>query len=257
MARSWLVGWVSYRLLITVVLWGMPAGEVALGQDEKSSRVVGPESEFCQSERTSRNADVHGLAALYCIGPGPIQTTLHAAHLTARPVFYGAAPSTWLGAALAPNQFAAAAAYRLTLTQGLTYAATVGLKFAVSRPRPYVDWLFKARVARHRGRVGRDIRLSFPSGHASLSVALATSWSLSYPRWYVLAPGALWATGVTLSRLHLGVHYPSDVLAGAALGAGMALFVHELRDVLTPDPLQHDDPAGPSPAVPITIRLRF
>lgn len=248
---------VPLRLLFSVVLVSGSGGDLALGQHEEPSRVVGSESEFCQSNSASRTADVHGLAAVYCIGPGPATTALHGAHVTARSVFYGAVPSAWLGAALTRDREAAAAAYRLSLTQGLTYGATVGLKFAVSRPRPYVDWPLEARAERHRGFVGRDSRLSFPSGHASLSVALATSWSLSYPRWYVIAPGTLWATGVTLSRVHLGVHYPSDVLAGAVLGAAVALFVHELRDVLTPGRLQPQGTDGPSPAVPITVRLRF
>ena len=64
---------------------------------------------------------------------------------------------------------------------------------------------------------------SFPSGHTSTAFALATSLSIRYPKWYVIAPSALWACSVGVSRMNEGVHYPTDVLAGAALGAGCAV----------------------------------
>jgi membrane-associated phospholipid phosphatase len=51
---------------------------------------------------------------------------------------------------------------------------------------------------------------------------LATSLSITYPKWYVIAPSAIWACGVGFSRINQGVHYPSDVLAGAAIGVGCA-----------------------------------
>ncbi|HSC36729.1 MAG TPA: phosphatase PAP2 family protein, partial [Chitinophagaceae bacterium] len=63
---------------------------------------------------------------------------------------------------------------------------------------------------------------SFPSGHTSSAFAMATSISMSYPKWYVIAPCYLWAGTVGVSRIVLGVHYPSDVLAGALVGMGSA-----------------------------------
>ena len=65
--------------------------------------------------------------------------------------------------------------------------------------------------------------VSFPSGHTATAFALATSLSIRYPKWYVIAPSALWACSVGISRMNEGVHYPTDVLAGAALGAGFAV----------------------------------
>lgn len=62
---------------------------------------------------------------------------------------------------------------------------------------------------------------SFPSGHASSTFSLATGLSLHFPKWYVIAPSYFYATIVSLSRPYLGVHYPSDILAGAILGAAM------------------------------------
>jgi undecaprenyl-diphosphatase len=65
---------------------------------------------------------------------------------------------------------------------------------------------------------------SFPSGHATTAFALATLLALWYPRWAIGFLGL--AVGVGFTRVLLGVHFPSDVLAGAALGMGAALIVH-------------------------------
>jgi undecaprenyl-diphosphatase len=70
---------------------------------------------------------------------------------------------------------------------------------------------------------------SFPSGHTSSAFNTATFICLTYPKWYVIAPAALWATSVAYSRMYLGVHYPSDVLAGAVLGAGTAYLTYYLN----------------------------
>ncbi len=70
----------------------------------------------------------------------------------------------------------------------------------------------------------------FPSGHTSLAFAIATSLSLKYPKWYVIAPSYVWACSVGYSRMNLGVHYPSDVLAGAVLGAGSAFLTYKLNE---------------------------
>jgi membrane-associated phospholipid phosphatase len=55
-----------------------------------------------------------------------------------------------------------------------------------------------------------------------MAFATATSLSLAYPKWYVIVPSFAYAGTVAYSRMHLGVHYPSDVAAGAVIGAGCA-----------------------------------
>lgn len=70
---------------------------------------------------------------------------------------------------------------------------------------------------------------SFPSGHTSSAFATATSLSIAFPRWYVIAPSFAWACAVGYSRLHLGVHYPSDVFAGAIVGAGSTYITHKIN----------------------------
>lgn len=64
---------------------------------------------------------------------------------------------------------------------------------------------------------------SFPSAHVSSAFSLATSLSIRYPKWYVILPTYAWACSVGFSRMNIGVHYPSDVLAGAVIGTGCAV----------------------------------
>ena len=64
---------------------------------------------------------------------------------------------------------------------------------------------------------------SFPSGHATVSFACATVLSALVPR---AAPAFLvLAAAIAYSRLYLGVHWPLDVVAGAALGVATALLL--------------------------------
>lgn len=93
---------------------------------------------------------------------------------------------------------------------GVTY----GLKYAFDRERPYIKYPDKIHP------IEPEDSPSFPSGHTAAAFSLATSLSITYPKWYVIAPSAVWACGVGMARMNQGVHYPSDVLAGAAIGIG-------------------------------------
>ncbi len=64
---------------------------------------------------------------------------------------------------------------------------------------------------------------SFPSSHAVNNFAVATLFSTYYRRWHWWFFG--WASLVALSRVAVGVHYPSDILGGAAIGVCVALAV--------------------------------
>lgn len=101
---------------------------------------------------------------------------------------------------------------RASTVVSTTYVLNMALKWTVRRPRPELPGLPPL--------TGTPTKLSFPSAHASTSFAAALRYSrLGLPR----GPLYALATGMALSRLYLGVHYPSDVLAGAALGTLVAV----------------------------------
>jgi membrane-associated phospholipid phosphatase len=71
---------------------------------------------------------------------------------------------------------------------------------------------------------------SFPSGHAASGFAFAHAVGRHLP--VLAAPLRLLASGVAYSRVHTGVHYPGDVVAGSILGAGGAAMVAAAFDRL-------------------------
>jgi len=60
---------------------------------------------------------------------------------------------------------------------------------------------------------------SFPSGHTLEAFAIAVALSIFFPKKRFIIPLMLWASLVAYSRMALGVHYPSDVLAGFLIGS--------------------------------------
>ena len=112
----------------------------------------------------------------------------------------------------------------LYITESLvaTQAITWGMKLTINRERPFVEDPTFIPVYYAKSK-------SFPSGHTSEAFSTATSLSILCPKWYVIAPAFSWATLVGYSRLYLGVHYPSDVIAGAIVGSGSALLSYKLN----------------------------
>ncbi len=98
-------------------------------------------------------------------------------------------------------------------------------KYTLRRERPYV-----ALRNVHVGRLETADPYSFPSGHTTGAFALATMLTLRYPKPQVYVPLFLWAGVVGYGRMYFGLHYPSDVLGGAVIGAGSALLVNHFRE---------------------------
>ncbi|MEU3829975.1 phosphatase PAP2 family protein [Streptomyces sp. SID486] len=115
---------------------------------------------------------------------------------------------------------------------------TVG-KRSVRRARPVLDPVPLVRQLKRQ-----PITTSFPSGHAASAAAFATGVALESPAWgAAVAPVA---ASVAASRVYTGVHFPSDVLAGAALGVGAAFLVRRL----VPTRAQLRGPVRPRADVP-------
>jgi membrane-associated phospholipid phosphatase len=99
---------------------------------------------------------------------------------------------------------------RAARTVAGVYAINQALKFAVRRRRPRLEGLPPL--------AGTLSGLSYPSAHSATSFAAARMLSPALPA----APLYALAVALALSRPYLGLHYPSDILAGAALGAALA-----------------------------------
>jgi membrane-associated phospholipid phosphatase len=105
------------------------------------------------------------------------------------------------------------------------YAVTYSLKYIVNRDRPYDTYDYIQNL-------GTDKDPSFPSGHTTNAFATATSLTLAFKKWYVAAPSFAWAGLVGYSRMHMGMHYPSDVLAGAVIGSGSAVICYYGKKII-------------------------
>jgi membrane-associated phospholipid phosphatase len=104
------------------------------------------------------------------------------------------------------------------LVAGILGPVSIGLNYAVKlivrRPRPVLEGLPPLG--------GAPSSLSFPSAHATSSFACATAMTRIAPEAAVLF---VLAAGIAACRPYLGMHYPSDVLAGAVLGTALGLVV--------------------------------
>jgi membrane-associated phospholipid phosphatase len=99
------------------------------------------------------------------------------------------------------------------------------LKIMIHRPRPFKTYDF----IRAKDGVGPH---SFPSNHTAFAFAIATSLSMTFPKWYVVGPAYLFAGLAAYSRLYLGVHFPVDVLGGIVIGVGSSLLVWEVDHLM-------------------------
>jgi membrane-associated phospholipid phosphatase len=106
---------------------------------------------------------------------------------------------------------------RAMRTVMLAYLANIGLKYVVRRPRPVLEELpaLSSTVT----------SLSFPSAHSTTSFAAA--WALTRAGGLPVVPVYALAKAMAVSRVYVGVHYPTDVAAGAAFGTALAVLLDD------------------------------
>ena len=157
---------------------------------------------------TERNKDFDGAFKLITNSTGPVSC---------------GAPILVIGTGLLTND---SALKQKGIYMGVSVLVASGIstvmKFSFNRERPYRTYSFIEKMTSGGSP-------SFPSGHTSDAFAVATSLSIAFPKWYVIAPSYLWASGVGYSRMHLGVHYPSDVFVGALIGTGSSYLCFKLQ----------------------------
>lgn len=99
------------------------------------------------------------------------------------------------------------------------------IKNIVQRPRPYVTFTDLQII------IPQPSEFSFPSGHTSSSFASAAVFYRHLPKKFGV-PAVLLAALIGFSRLYVGVHYPTDVLAGAVMGILLSYMAEYLVDFL-------------------------
>ena len=143
----------------------------------------------------------------------------------------------WMGiaAVLAASggRFGRRAALRGLISLGITSAlVNLPAKWIARRARPSIKGVPQARRLRRL-----PTSYSFPSGHSASAFAFATAVSQELPA--LAAPIYALASGVAYSRVYAGVHYPGDVIAGAAAGSALAIATRRFWPRAPKDPIKH------------------
>ena len=184
-----------YTIFLTLILAGFCSVAVAQNLDVDILKAVNPEHPDSKYWQYTSNS-------LYYVPVG----------VSAGQLFYGIGQ----GSSLTRNR-----SYETLISVGISGIIGEILKYTIKEPRPSV---------RYPGLVFTNSETrdpSFPSGHTLVAFATATSLALEYKKWYVTGPAYLWAGSVGFSRMYLGKHYPSDVLAGMAIGILSGVVSHK------------------------------
>jgi undecaprenyl-diphosphatase len=105
---------------------------------------------------------------------------------------------------------------RLILLYAIQSAFIYSLKFLFQRKRPFLFLEMASKLSKGPGEI---LDPSFPSAHAAFSFMMATLLSLWFPRYRIIF--FILAGFIGWTRIYLGLHYPTDVIAGALLGYGI------------------------------------
>jgi undecaprenyl-diphosphatase len=151
---------------------------------------------------------------------------------------FGAQHLIWIMAALIVAYVAAAwrtdhfegrveNAWHVAVSVAIAFAAEQLIGFFWFRLRPFVALDGVTKLIEKSAE-----EKSFPSGHATAAFAIAFGLLVHNRRWgWAMVAAAAW---VAVSRVFVGVHYPSDVLAGAVVGGLAALVTRPVRKAVEP-----------------------
>lgn len=168
----------------------------------------------------SQNADINLLKEINRSSSPALDKAFPVITWSATPVTIAVPVGLFIAGMIEKNDTMKKKSIQICVSLVAANAITTALKYSINRERPFITYPFIDK----KSDAGSP---SFPSGHTTTSFATATALSLAYPKWYVIAPAYLWACSVGYSRMYLGVHYPSDVLAGIAIGAGISFFSYK------------------------------
>lgn len=112
----------------------------------------------------------------------------------------------------------------LLAIEASTYGLVYLLKNTVNRDRPF------RRSPLCITAPYPDEEKSFPSGHAATTSAMTVFLALHTKNAFVFVPSALYTSYIFYARMNLGMHYPTDILAGAIIGSTLAYLGNEILE---------------------------
>ncbi|PWA08825.1 phosphatase PAP2 family protein [Flavobacterium laiguense] len=177
---------------------------------------------FCFSVSNAQNSDIDLLKKINLNRNTGIESTMIGITNSTIPISIGTPIVIYAVGLIEKDSTTKKKAIFIGETLGASVFISLALKSITKRDRPYETYPEIDNVT-------VEDSYSFPSAHTSSAFATATSLSMAYPKWYVIAPTFLWAGAVGYSRMYLGVHYPTDVLAGAIVGSGSAFLCYKLN----------------------------
>lgn len=117
-----------------------------------------------------------------------------------------------------PNDHIQSLGKKLSLTLIISTLVSHIIKVSVNRIRPFI------RIQNlNIKKIGID-KYSFPSGHTTAAFSMAISTALLFPSLLFICVGLAFLVGI--SRMYIGVHYPSDVIVGILIGSSCSTLVY-------------------------------